>query len=108
MKKYVIFAGVNGAGKTTLYQTYEEMLTLPRVKLDEIVRDHGSWKNSTDVMKAGRIAIDRINDYMAQGVSFDQETTLCGKSIIRNIKRAKEMTRSLSSRQHKKQKYSML
>ena len=91
MKKYVIFAGVNGAGKTTLYQTYEEMLTLPRVNLDEIVRDLGTWKSSTDVMKAGRIAIDLINDYMAQGVSFDQETTLCGKSIIRNIKRAKEI-----------------
>lgn len=90
MKKYIIFAGVNGAGKTTLYQTYKEMLTLPRVNLDEIVRTLGSWKNSTDVIRSGRIAIDLIHSYMAQGISFDQETTLCGKSIIRNIKKAKE------------------
>lgn len=56
MKKYIIFAGVNGAGKTTLYQTDRAYKKLPRVNLDEIVREFGSWKNSADVIKAGKIA----------------------------------------------------
>ena len=49
MKSFVIFAGVNGAGKTTLYQTNEEYMELPRVNLDEIVRNIGSWKSEKDV-----------------------------------------------------------
>ncbi len=50
MKKYIIFGGVNGAGKTTLYQTYPEMMNMPRVNVDEIVRGLGDWKNPKDVV----------------------------------------------------------
>lgn len=42
-------------------------------------------------MKAGKIAVQRINDCFSRGVSFNQETTLCGHSIIRNIERAKKL-----------------
>ena len=91
MKKYIIFAGVNGAGKSTLYQTNEQLADMARINVDEIVRGIGSWKNSTDVMKAGKIAVKRLDEYFKQGVSINQETTLCGKSIFRNIKRAKEL-----------------
>ena len=91
MKRYVIFAGVNGAGKTTLYQTNENIKKLPRVNVDEIVRDFGSWENFSDVVTAGRKAVALINDYFSKGMSFNQETTLCGKSILRNIRRAKEL-----------------
>ena len=79
MKRYVIFAGVNGAGKTTLYQTNENIKKLPRVNVDEIVRDFGSWENFSDVVTAGRKAVALINDYFSKGMSFNQETTLCGK-----------------------------
>ena len=91
MKKYVIYAGVNGAGKTTLFQSSEEYLDLPRVNLDEIVRGIGSWRNSKDVSEAGKIAVNRITEHFNNGVSFNQETTLCGHSIIRNIKKAKSL-----------------
>ena len=91
MKRYLIFAGVNGAGKTTLYQTHSEYKNLPRVNMDEIVRSFGSWKDRSDVMKAGKIAVGRIREYFEQGMSFNQETTLCGHSIFRNIKRAKNL-----------------
>lgn len=90
MKKYIIFAGVNGAGKTTLYQTYPEMAKMPRVNVDEIVRGIGDWKNQKDVYAAGKIAVKTIKQYFADGISFNQETTLCGKSILKNIQRAKE------------------
>lgn len=89
MKKYVIYAGVNGAGKSTFYNM-KSQYNLPRVNSDEIVKEFGDWKNIADTMKAGKIAVQRINDYFAQGISFNQETTLCGHSIFRNIKRAKQ------------------
>ena len=89
MKKYVIYAGVNGAGKSTFYNTRAEY-DLPRVNSDEIVKELGDWKNVADAMRAGKIAVQRINDYFLQGVSFNQETTLCGHAIFRNIERAKQ------------------
>lgn len=45
MKKYIIFAGVNGAGKSTLYQTNSQLFDMPRINVDEIVRDFENWKN---------------------------------------------------------------
>ena len=60
MKKYVLIAGVNGAGKSTLYQTIESLKDMPRVNTDEIVREFGDWKNTADVMKAGKIAVRKI------------------------------------------------
>ena len=90
MKKYVLFAGVNGAGKTTLYQTDYYAMHMQRVNVDEIVRSIGVWDNPSDVMKAGKIAAREIKHYLAEGISFNQETTLCGRSILQNIKLAKE------------------
>lgn len=91
MKKYVIIAGVNGAGKSTLYQTYEGLQGIPRVNTDEIVREFGDWRNTEDVFEAGKIAVKTIADYFEKGISFNQETTLCGRSIINNIKKAKSL-----------------
>lgn len=91
MKKYVIIAGVNGAGKSTLYQINNSLKNLPRVNVDEIVRELGDWKNPQDVFEAGRIAVRKIAQYLKEGFSFNQETTLCGKAIIRNILKAKEL-----------------
>lgn len=44
MKKYVIIAGVNGAGKSTLYQANNNLKKMPRVNVDEIVKEIGDWK----------------------------------------------------------------
>ena len=91
MKKYVIIAGVNGVGKSTLYQTNENLKSMPRVNVDEIVKEIGDWKNISDVFMGGKIAVKTISQYLEQGVSFNQETTLCGKSIIGNIFKAKKL-----------------
>lgn len=42
-------------------------------------------------MKAGKIAVSKIKEYFENGIYFNQDTTLCGSSIIRNIKRANEL-----------------
>ncbi len=89
MKKYIIYAGVNGAGKSTFYNM-KRQYDFPRVNTDEIVKEFGDWKNIADVMKAGKIAVQRINEYLSCNISFNQETTLCGRSIFKNISRAKQ------------------
>lgn len=65
MKKYILIAGVNGAGKSTLYQTLHS--------LHEMI-----------------LAVSQLKECFEKGVTFNQETTLCGKSVIKNIKKAKE------------------
>lgn len=95
MCRYVIFAGVNGAGKTTLYQSNIKIQNMPRVNLDEIVRVFGKWDNIKDVTKAGEIAIKKIREYFANKISFNQETTLCGNSIVKNIITAKKLGYSI-------------
>ena len=91
MKKYILIAGVNGAGKSTLYQTLESLKNMPRINTDEIVKSFGDWQNASDVLKAGKIAVKKIKEYFEQGITFNQETTLCGASIIKNIKLAKSL-----------------
>jgi predicted ABC-type ATPase len=91
MKKYVLIAGVNGAGKSTLYQTIDSLKNMKRINTDEIVKSFGNWKNTADVMKAGKIAVTEINNAFNMGISLNQETTLCGNSIIKNIERAKAL-----------------
>lgn len=90
MEKYIIIAGVNGVGKSTLYQSTPSLQDMPRINTDEIVRDIGTWKNSADIFKAGKIAVRLLHQYLKDGISFNQETTLCGKSIIKKLQKAKE------------------
>ena len=91
MRTYLLFAGVNGAGKSTLYRTLApDVLNMPRVNTNEIVKTFGDWRNLGDVIKAGKIAIRQIEDNFSSGISFNQETTLCGASVMKNILRAKK------------------
>lgn len=90
MKKYVIIAGVNGAGKSTLYQINDNLKNMPRINVDEIVKKIGDCKNFKDIFTVGKIAVEKIAEYLQNGVSFNQETTLCGKMIIKNILKAKK------------------
>lgn len=71
MKKYILIAGVNGAGKSTLFHVLEELKDMPRVNTDEIVKQFGDWNNSSDVFKAGKQAVKKINDYLENGITFN-------------------------------------
>lgn len=92
-KIYTIYAGVNGAGKSTFYRSsvFKENNN-KRVNADEILKEKGGdWRNSRDQMNAMKEAVRRIHSYFKEGISFNQESTLVGNSIIKNIKRAKEL-----------------
>ena len=91
MRRYILFAGCNGVGKSTLYQTNDLFRNMPRVNMDEIVREFGSWKNESDAFKAGKIAVGKISSYFREALSFNQEVTLCGQSIWKNIEKAHEL-----------------
>ena len=90
MKKYVLIAGVNGAGKSTLYQSLQSLRDMPRVNADEILREIGDWRNMGDVVAAGKIAVRKLSQYFDEEITFNQETTLCWKSILNNIDKAKK------------------
>lgn len=92
MSTYTIFAGVNGAGKTSIYKSiyYNENKDEKRINTDEMVARIGSWQDNNLQMKCAREAVKLIKKYISGGIAFNQETTLSGKSIIRNIRLAKE------------------
>ncbi|WP_312433283.1 hypothetical protein [Lacrimispora sp.] len=89
MKRYVIFAGVNEAGKSTLYQTFPMYQQMPRINTDEILRTFGDWKITSDVMNAGKLAVQELSYCLSSGISFNRETILCGKTIFRTIEKAR-------------------
>ena len=95
MKKvFYLFAGVNGAGKSTLYNSKSlnnDIKNTIRINTDEIVREIGDWKNNSDQLKAAKIAINLRNECFLSGKSFNEETTLTGKTILKTIDRAKEL-----------------
>ena len=95
MKKvFYLFAGVNGAGKSTLYNSESlnnDIKNTIRINTDEIVREIGDWRNNSDQLKAAKMAINLRNECFLCGKSFNEETTLTGKSILKTIDRAKEL-----------------
>lgn len=90
---YTIFGGVNGVGKSTIYHLLEdeEKESLgARINVDELVSSMGSWKNEELQIQAARQTVLNIRHCLKTNMSFNQESTLAGKSIIATVKRAKE------------------
>ena len=88
--KYIIFAGCNGCGKSTLYHSCSNTFPYPRVNSDEAIKSfNGDWRNRVDRIKADRLTVGLVREYFSKHITFCQETTLCGKSIIRNIANAR-------------------
>ena len=93
-KYFYIFAGVNGSGKSTLYKTNflnKDIKNSIRINTDEIVYSFGDWKNSIDQIKAGKMAIQLRNKCFLEEKSFNEETTLTGKTILKIIDKAKDL-----------------
>ena len=90
MKRYAVFAGINGAGKSTFHnEFYEPLPGEKRINTDEMVARIGSWRDGSLQMKCARESVRLIKQYLDDGISFNQETTMAGKSIIGTIKTAK-------------------
>ena len=91
-KKFTIFAGVNGAGKSTLFYSEANRDLGIRLNSDEILHSLGlDWKDASAQMLAGKSLLKLQKECLTNGVSFNQETTLSGKTILSAIKKAKEL-----------------
>ena len=94
---YVVFAGVNGVGKSTFYHSGMWKLedippAMKRVNPDEIALELASnGSQPTGAFVAGREAVTRIENLLCAHESFNQETTLSGRSSLMTIKRAHEL-----------------
>ena len=92
---YVLFAGVNGAGKSTLFHSGmwefgDVFRNALRVNPDEIlVEQGGDWRRESDRIRAGREAVKRIHQYLLDGLTFTQETTLAGRTMLKTIREAR-------------------
>ena len=101
-KVYILIAGVNGAGKSTFYSIHDQICplfpfcdnnsfhNLSQLNPDKIIRSLGDWRDFNTSRDGMKIAIKIIRDNFEQGVSFSQETTLTGHSILRNFETAKK------------------
>lgn len=88
MKKYTIIGGVYGVGKSSL----SGVLSAENTDLGSIIDTNKiTAECSGDRIKGGKIAESRINECIAQGVNFTEETTLSGVRTVKTIKKAREL-----------------
>lgn len=88
--KLTIFAGVNGAGKSTLYKILNGDFG-ERLNSDEIVLQNGwDWRDENCQLRASKQLLSKQKELLAEHLSFNRETTLCGKSILKLIDDAKQ------------------
>jgi len=88
---YNLFAGINGAGKTALCDMLCKSIPLgERISIDEIASTLGDWRDRLVQIKAARQAMALIDRNISNKVSFHQETTLSGDSVLKRIRQASE------------------
>jgi len=91
---YTIIGGVNGVGKSTIYAALPNAdlnILGKRINVDEIVSTLGDWKDSNIQFQAGKQAVKEIKACLASKISFHQETTLAGQTLLHTVKIAKQL-----------------
>ena len=92
IKKFTIFAGVNGAGKSTLFYSEANRDLGIRLNSDEILQSLGlDWKDPGAQVLAGKKLLQLQKECLTNGISFNQETTLSGKTILNVVQKAKNL-----------------
>lgn len=88
MKTYTIIGGVNGVGKSSFTGVLKERSTDLGmiVDVDRITAELGAG-----VIAGGKAALAKIDECIAKGVSFTQETTLSGRRTEATAKKVREL-----------------
>ncbi len=84
MKTYTVIAGVNGVGKSS----FTGVLKSTRNDLGFIIDPDKIAAENKSHASAGKTAVRKIREAIANGITFTQETTLSGSFIKRVIKTA--------------------
>ena len=91
MTTIYVIAGPNGVGKTTFADRYlpDEAKQVEFVNADLIARGLSPYDPDVVAMDAGRIALGRIRQRIADKVGFTWETTMSGRSAAVWLREAK-------------------
>lgn len=82
-----LIAGVNGVGKSSL----TGVLLLERCDLGIVINpDKIAAERNGNFLEGAKIALRMIEDSIAGGIDFTQETTLSGHQPLSTVKKAKE------------------
>ena len=86
-----IIAGPNGSGKTTFAREFLPQYARCRnfVNADLIASGLAPFEPRTAGIKAGKLALQQIDEHSRRRVDFAFETTLSGKSYVRLLKKLK-------------------
>ena len=87
MKLYTLVGGVNGVGKSSLTGALRAERTDMGIVVDP---DQLTVQCDGDSSEGGKLAVQRIENALTDGVNFTQETTLSGGDSKRLCRRAKE------------------
>ena len=92
MPTLYIIAGPNGVGKTTFANRYlpDEARQLEFVNADLIARGLSPFDPDSVSIEAGKIALRRIRELIAQKTGFTWETTMSGRTAIGWLRVARE------------------
>lgn len=91
MPTLYIIAGPNGAGKTTFASRFlpEKEHELEFVNTDLIARELSPLDPDSALVRAGRIALQRIRLLISERKAFAWETTMSGRSALRWLRFAR-------------------
>ena len=83
-KKCYIIAGPNGAGKTTFANEFLpiEAECLNFINADLIAKGLSPFQTEKVAIKAGKLMIQQMNEFVSKNKSFAFETTFSGKDIM--------------------------
>lgn len=86
-KRILMIAGPNGAGKTTFAENFllREANCPAFVNADSIAAGLSPFEPHKMAIKAGKLMMLQIKEYVAKGVNFAFETTLSGRGYARMI-----------------------
>lgn len=86
-KRIYILAGPNGAGKTTFAREYltREADCPVFINADLIAEGLSPFEPEKAAIRAGRIMLALMSEYIRDGKSFAFETTLAGRNYMRSI-----------------------
>jgi len=91
-KNVYIIAGSNGSGKTTFAQTFlPEYAKCTRfINADLIAAGLSPFSPQQVAIKAGKLVLEQIKEYLKCGLDFGFETTMSGKTYLKYFKYLKE------------------